>query len=155
MSLRVYVNGVQIFGNNEMYPATREELTRQGAKWNDGCFDDIEIKDPQSLMEAVEKDVFGVGSYFHNLFEENKNYIPNKDFLFSEHDKDDKIHNIIWDKTTGELNEYIWLRMRWFIEDRRIFTSYELYQAIKNDVIIKDDLTLELKPNHKIIACRY
>ena len=59
MSNRFYVNDVQIFGNNEMFEHTYEELKKQGAVWEDGCFREIEITDPQSLIDAVEKDVFG------------------------------------------------------------------------------------------------
>ena len=56
MSNRFYVNGVQIYGNNEMFQRTKDELTKQGAKWNDGAFGVIEIKDPQALMDVVTKD---------------------------------------------------------------------------------------------------
>lgn len=35
MSNRFYVNDVQIFGNNEMFKKTYEELKRQGVEWNE------------------------------------------------------------------------------------------------------------------------
>ena len=35
MSNRFYVNGVQIFGNNEMFQHTYDELVRQGGKWTE------------------------------------------------------------------------------------------------------------------------
>lgn len=39
---------------------TFAELEKQGAEWTeDGTFDAIEIKDPQGLMDAVEKDSTG------------------------------------------------------------------------------------------------
>ena len=57
MSNRFYVNDVQIFGNNEMFERTYEELKKQGAGWTEDCtFDEIKITDPQALMDAVEKD---------------------------------------------------------------------------------------------------
>ena len=57
MSNRFYVNDVQIFGNNEMFERTYEELKKQGAEWTeDYTFGEIEITDPQALMDAVEKD---------------------------------------------------------------------------------------------------
>ena len=57
MSNRFYVNDVQIFGNNEMFKRTYEELKKQGAKWDEnGCFRKIKIKDPQALIDAVDND---------------------------------------------------------------------------------------------------
>ena len=57
MSNRFYVNDKQIFGNNEMFKNTYAELERQGAEWTeDGTFSAIEIKEPQGLMDAVEKE---------------------------------------------------------------------------------------------------
>lgn len=79
MSNRFYVNDVQIFGNNEMFDRTYEELKKQGAEWTeDGTFNEIEIKDPQALIEAVDNDRL---EYLKKVYDYGKNYMHSLEFF--------------------------------------------------------------------------
>ena len=147
MSLRFYVNGIQIFGNNEMFPLTEEELTSQGAKWYDGGFDMIEIKDPQSLMQAVEEDIC---DFLKEVLRKDFEEIRDEDLLLG---SPVAFKNYIWDKN-GVKRENIWERLLWWLEDKRIFTSFNLYLAIKDDVDYKNG-KLILKEGHNIVACMF
>lgn len=147
MSLRFYVNGVQIFGNNEMFPLTKEELTRQGAEWYDGGFDMIEIKDPQSLMQAVEEDVC---AFLKNALYKDFEEIKDEDLLLG---SPSAFKNYIWDRN-GVKRSNVWERLLWWVEEKRIFTSFNLYLAIKGDVDFKDG-KLILKEGHNIVACMF
>lgn len=141
MSNRFYVNDVQIFGNNEMFPKTYEELKKQGAEWTEDCtFSEIEITDPQALMDAVEQDTF---EYLKNITTENvienNKFIKNKDFS-EVHDKElawsdfeDDIKLRIYSKN-GEIRPHVWRKIGCWVEEQRFLTSFNLYQAIKNDV---------------------
>ena len=160
MSNRFYINDVQIFGNNEMFERTYEELKKQGAEWTeDGTFGVIEIKDPQALMDAVETDTL---EYLKTLLTEDvyvkeKKTWVDKDFK-DVHDKDillsdfeDELKSEVWDLETGEQEKYVWRKMCWWISSKRVFTSYNLYQAIQNDVDFEKGV-LKLKEGHKITA---
>lgn len=163
MSNRFYVNDVQIFGNNEMFPKTYEELEKQGAEWDDGTFDEIEITDPQTLMDAVEQDTF---EYLKKVTTENvfdkktlKSY--NRDFkdvhdkeLILDEDFEDEFKYNCYDLQTGEIERNVWLRISWWIHSTRAFASYLLYQAIKNDIDFKNG-KLVLKEGHSIKASMY
>ena len=162
MSNRFYVNDVQIFGNNEMFPKTYKELKKQGAKWtDDGTFDAIEIKDPQSLMEAVEQDILGFlkDALTVDVYDKEKEGWSDKDFkdvhdkdiLLSDWEDDFKYH--IWDEE-GEMQKPVWLHLQWWLNQKRVFTSYILYQAIKGDVDFKEG-KLVLKEGHTITATMY
>lgn len=83
MSNRFYVNDVQIFGNNEMFKNTYDELKKQGAKWTEDCtFDEIEIEDPQSLLNAVEEDSLEYlkKCLTEDVWDEKKKKFVNKSF---------------------------------------------------------------------------
>lgn len=163
MSNRFYVNDVQVFGNNEMFPKTHEELKKQGAEWTeDFTFGEIEIKDPQALMDAVEQDTFEYLKKIttENVFENDK-FIKNKDFS-EVHDKElawsdfeDDIKLRIYSKN-GEIRPHVWRKIGWWVEEKRFLTSFNLYQAIKNDVCFDDKKNkLVLKDGHRIIAAMY
>ena len=163
MSNRFYVNDVQIFGSNEMFECTYEELKKQGAVWADGCFGEIEIKDPQSLIDAVEKDVFGflLDALTKDVLDEKtlKFYdrdfkdIHDKELLLSDKFEDDFKFNI-FNLPNSELNKNIWQKIGWWLNEKRVFTSYILYQAIKKDVYFEKG-KLKLKEGHKITASMY
>ena len=162
MSNRFYVNDVQIFGNNEMFERTANELKEQGAKFEDGCFEAIEIKDPQGLMRAVELDTF---EYLKKWATEdvidrvNKKFIKHRDFS-EVHDKElffgsfeDEWKWCIYDEN-GEIELNTWHTIEYMISTTRLFTSYILYKAIKNDVEYTKD-GFVLKEGHKITAEMY
>lgn len=163
MSNRFYVNDVQIFGNNEMFSKTYEELKKQGAEWTeDFTFEEIEITDPQALMDAVEQDTF---EYLKKITTEdvieNHKFIKNKDFS-EVHDKElawsdfeDDIKLRIYSKN-GKIRPHVWRNIGWWVEEKRFLTSFNLYQAIKNDVCFDGKKNkLMLKDGHRIIAKMY
>lgn len=163
MSNRFYVNDVQIFGNNEMFPKTYEELKKQGAEWTeDFTFGEIEITDPQALMDAVEQDTFEHLKKIttENVIENNK-FIKNKDFS-EVHDKElawsdfeDDIKLRIYSEN-GEIRPHVWRNIGWWVEEKRFLTSFNLYQAIKNDVCFDGKKNkLMLKDGRRIIAKMY
>ena len=59
MSTRFYINGVQIFGNGDMYENTRQELIKQISLdcYKEEYFHDKKIKDPDALLMAIENDI--------------------------------------------------------------------------------------------------
>ena len=162
MSNRFYVNDVQIFGNNEMFDRTYKELEKQGAEWTeDWTFDAIEIKDPQALMEAVEKDSL---EYLKKLctedvWNEQKQTFGDKKFE-DVHDSDlilsefpDALKNRAYTES-GEVRHNAWCSIGWWLEEKRFFTSWILYHAIENDVNFENG-NLKLKEGHTITACMY
>ena len=163
MSNRFYVNDVQIFGNNEMFERTYEELKKQGAEWTeDYTFNEIEIKDPQALMDAVEKDSLEYLKKLctENVFDEESNDFVNKKFedvLDSDLILDvygDTLKNRAYTKN-GEVRNKAWQSIGWWLEEKRILTSWNLYQAIKNDVKFDKQGNLVLKEGHEITARMY
>jgi hypothetical protein len=163
MSNRFYVNDVQIFGNNEMFERTYEELKKQGAEWTEDCtFGEIEITDPQALMNAVEKDSL---EYLKKLctemvLDEEKGTYKNKSFE-DVHDSDlilsvygDTLKNRAYTKK-GEVRNKAWRSIGWWLEEKRILTSWNLYQAIKDDVEFDKQENLVLKKCHTITASMY
>lgn len=164
MSNRFYVNDVQIFGNNEMFPKTYEELKKQGAEWTeDYTFGEIEITDPQSLMDAVEQDTF---EYLKKITTEdilnekslkfyNRDFkdVHDKELILDEKFEDDFKYNC-YDLQTGEIEKNVWQRIGWWIDSKRAFTSYNLYMAIRKDVDFEKG-KLVLKEGHKITASMY
>ena len=163
MSNRFYVNGVQIFGNNEMFPETYNELKKQGAEWtDDGTFDEIEITNPQALMRAVELDIF---KYLKEVATENVidkvNKKVHKHIDFSKvHDTDlfwsdfeDDLKSCIYTED-GEIETNTWRYLIYFINEKRVFTPYILFQAIENDITIEGN-QIRLKEGHTITAEMY
>lgn len=161
MSNRFYVNDVQIFGNNEMFDRTYEELKKQGAEWTeDGTFNEIEIKDPQALIEAVDNDSL---EYLKKVCMEfwdeksgkrvNKNFEDVHDFDLILSSYGDTLKDYIYTEK-GEVRKNAWRRAGWWLEDKRILTGWNLYQAMKNDVNFENGV-LKLKEGHKITASMY
>lgn len=163
MSNRFYVNNVQIFGNNEMFKNTYDELKKQGAEWTeDGTFGTIEISNPQALMEAVEKDslLYLKNRLTKDVWSDRKNKCINRQFskitdkhlLENKILKKDFIHCLYNGK--GEVKKHTWRRLMWWINEKRAFTGLTLYLAIQNEVVFKDG-ELKLKEDGKITACMY
>lgn len=66
MSLRTYINGNEWLGNNILPDVIKEELIRQGCKFDNGLVcDKFEVKDLDGLVKATEK-------YIMDLYEEDK-----------------------------------------------------------------------------------
>lgn len=161
MSQRFYVNGVQIFGNNEMFENTHDEIARQGGVWDDVdlCLPETEIIDPQALMDAVEKDSLEYLKKIltKNAWSERKNKCINRPFsrltdkhiLLSEYDNKEVLHRLYTNK--GEVRKNAWRFLQYWVEGLRIFTGLNLYNAIKSEVEFKDG-KLVLKDGGKIIA---
>lgn len=55
MSYRTYVEGTQVFGNNEYYPEWIEFIKEQGIEVNDECIYEGEIKDFMKALQIIEK----------------------------------------------------------------------------------------------------
>ena len=152
MSNRFYVNGVQIFGNNEMYNNTYDELVRQGGKFtDDGILPKMRITEPQALMEAVTKDTA----------EQVRRFVDDKPFdLLTDSELLCSplvrygMRDCLYDHKKN-LRTNAWERMKWYIEDKRVFTPYLLYTAIKGCVVVMDDSRLVLKPRRVITAEMY
>ncbi len=164
MSQRFYVNGEQIFGNNEMFPKTHDEIARQGGVWDDDdlILPETEITDPQALMDAVEEDSLQyLKKCCIEYWDEKKgkevkkpfSRVTDKDLLLSSfwNYKEFKVRAYARD---GSVKKNVWRQMKWMIEEKRIFTSLNLYLAIKSEVEMKDG-KLVLKDGGKITASMF
>lgn len=159
MSIRFYVNGVQIFGNNEMFNRTFKELERQGADMDDDFIPEFEIKDPQALMEAIEYDslvdlrerctreVFN--SKTHKYTDLDFQTLKDSDLIL----ENDGLKEAAYEED-GTPKKNVYRFFAWWIKSKRLLTSYNLYMAIKDDVETKDG-KLVLKEGHKITAEMY
>ncbi len=164
MSQRFYVNGVQIFGNNEMFKNTHDEIARQGGVWDDEdlCLPETEITDPQALMDAVEKDSLEYLKKIltKNVWSDRKNKLINRPFsrltdkhiLLSECDSKEVLHRLYTNK--GEVRKNAWRFLQYWVEGLRIFTGLNLYNAIKSEVYFNEG-RMVLKETGKIIAEMY
>lgn len=164
MSNRFYVNGVQIFGNNEMFRRTHDEIVRQGGEWDDVdlILPKTEIKDPQALMDAVEKDSLEYlkKALTEKVWSDKKgccvkrpfSRLSDKHLLLSDFTKKDVLLRAYTIK--GEIRKNAWKYLKWWIEEKRVFSSLTLYLAIQNDVEEKEG-KLVLKEGHNIIATMY
>ncbi len=160
MSNRFYVNGVQIYGNNEMFQRTKDELTKQGAKWNDGAFGVIEIKDPQALMDVVTKDSL---EYLKDIMMDHYDPVKEEDVekSFDELTDVDALGSLlpkeflscIYTKN-GEPFPLAYARIANWIANKRAMIPYLLWTVIKDDVTFEEG-ELHLKEGHTITACMY
>lgn len=160
MSNRFYVNNVQIYGNNEMFKRTKEELTKQGAKWNGGTFGVIEIKDPQALMDVVTKDSL---EYLKDIMMDHYDPVKEEDVekSFEELTDIDALGSLLPKefisclyKKDGEVYPLAFRRIEGWIANKRAMIPYLLWTIIKDDVDYKEG-KLFLKEGHTITACMY
>jgi hypothetical protein len=152
MSNRFYVNGVQIFGNNEMFDCTYEELKRQGGNWeDDGYLPKMEITDPQALIEAVTKDSL---EYLKNWLTKKKKFedLTDVDLLLNNMFPKELISCCY--KEDGTVNTRAYGYIEGYLQEKRIFTPFCLYMAIK-DCVERKNGKLVLKEGKKIIAEMY
>lgn len=152
MSNRFYVNGVQIFGNNEMFDCTYEELKRQGGDWDDdnGILPEMEVKDPQSLMEAVTKDSL---TYLKECLTEKKKFddLTDSDLILNNSDSKWLKKNLY--KEDGTPDPLAFIHAEWDLKRMRAFTPFFLYLAIRDCVNLDyNTMKLSLKEGEKIIA---
>ncbi len=163
MSQRFYINGEQIFGNNEMFQNTHDEIARQGGVWDkeDLILPETEITDPQGLMDAVEKDSLEyLKKVLTNVWSDEKNdfvdrpfsEITDKDILLNENN-DKEFVRMLYTKD-GEVRKNAWQHLSYLIDCERAFTSFNLYNVIKSEVEFKDG-KMVLKDGGKIIAEMY
>lgn len=160
MSQRFYVNGVQIFGNDEMFKNTHDEIARQGGIWDDEdlMLPKTEIKDPQALMDAVEKDSLEYLKHCYSKYFSLKrkewvskpfSSLTDKQILLSDYSNKDVLLRAFTAK--GEVRKNAWKNLLYWIEGKRVFTGLVLYLAIQNEVETKEG-KLTLKDGGKIIA---
>jgi hypothetical protein len=94
------------------------------------------------------------------VFDEEKGTYKNKNFE-DVHDSDlilSDYGDTLKDRAytdKGEVRNNAWRSIGWWLEDKRILTSWNLYQAIKNDVEFDKQENLVLKEGHTITACMY
>lgn len=125
MSYRTYVNGVQIFGNNETYEEWTDFIVSQGIKVNSENYYKGEITDFMGALAVIEKITLrltkersdlikkngGLNGRFRELFDWTN--IPNK--LESE-DKDDKYRDSLFDKLMDLVdNSYAFLPYTFYL----------------------------------------
>ena len=160
MSNRFYVNGVQIYGNNEMFQRTKDELTKQGAKWSDGTFGVIEITDPQALMDVVTKDSL---EYLKDIMMDHYDPVKEEDVekSFDELTDNDALSSLLPKEflscvytKDGEPNPLAYRRIENWIANKRVMIPYLLWTVIKDDVDYKEG-KLVLKEGHSITAAMY
>ena len=161
MSNRFYVNGVQIFGNNEMFQKTHDFITSQGGVWTEDYWilEKTEITDPQGLMDAVTEDSL---TYLRECLTRDKKFeeltdidlvvgkLFNKDLLIRLYNKDGSI------KINNDWDFQIYEKLEDWIETKRFMIPYALWLAIK-DCVDRDYNTMKmiLKKDKKIIVEMY
>ena len=160
MSNRFYVNNVQIYGNNEMFKRTKDELTKQGAKWNGGTFGTIEITDPQALMNVVTKDSL---EFLKDIMMDHYDPVKEEDVekTFDELTDIDALSSLlpkellscIYEKD-GKPNLLAYRRIENWIANKRVMTPYLLWIVIKDDVSFEEG-KMVLKEGHTITASMY
>lgn len=123
MSYRTYVNGVQIFGNNDYFEEWEEFIKSKGIEIDeDGCYDG-EIDDVMSMFEVIDK-------ITRRLINERHQKVLNKETNFR-------------GKPLRELTDFsdsIWLddKISIFmfnqrtIEDTYCFLPYQVYLSVKD-----------------------
>lgn len=162
MSNRFYVNGEQIYGNNEMFTRTRNELEKQGANWtDDGTFSTIEITDPQALMEVITKDSL---EYLKEKMMNHYDPIKNEDVekSFEELTDIDALGSMFNPRSfleciyadNGEVDLLAFRHIEYWFADKRAMTPYLLWTVIKDDVSCEKG-KIVLKEGHKITASMY
>lgn len=161
MSNRFYVNDVQIFGKNEMFDCTYEEIKRQGGDWDDdnGLLPKMEITDPQGLMDAVTEDSL---LCLKECLTDSKTFekLNDTDILLSDFDDKELLKRLYNDDGTINKNNFfglpIYIRLQNWIGVKRCFTPFMLWIAIKDCVDMDyNTMKLSLKEGQKIIAEMY
>lgn len=156
MSNRFHVNGYQVFGNHELFPETAKFMRGvcRAEFDSDGCFNDTVVGDITGLIRAIALDTYDeMKSWAEDdasvlvskllpkrltepLFERESNIFP---------DPRDRIKEV-------PLSFY-W-QMKWFLDDKRIATVYNLvnYLITRGDAAISEQGELQIVPGRQILA---
>jgi len=156
MSNRFHVNGYQVFGNHELFPETEKFMrdTCHAEFNNDGCFGDTEVTDLNGLVKAVALDVYDemkpwatddasvlLSKLFPKcligaIFERESNTFP---------DPRDRIK---------EVPLLFYWQVKWFLDDKRIATVYNLVNHLmaRGDAVIDKEGELQVVPGRQILA---
>ena len=125
MSYRTYINGVQLFGNNESYPEWDNMLVKQGIEISsDGKYDG-ELTDFMAMLEALEQIVMRL-ELDYRVTTTNLSLFDNR---------------WIYDDTKTELlndNEYglsLFDRLMDFRDNSYIFLPVVAYESCKNQLV--------------------
>lgn len=163
MSNRFYVNGVQIFGNNEMFQKTHDFITSQGGVWTEDYWvlEKTEIKDPQGLMDAVTEDSL---TYLKDYLTSDKKFeeLTDIDLVVGKFFDKDLLIRLYHEDGSIKINNgwdfQIYEKLEDWIEMKRFMTPYTLWLAIK-DCVNKNEKSkareLTLKEGKKIIVEMY
>lgn len=161
MSNRFYIDGYQVFGNYEMFSRTEKALTKQGAQWtDDGTFSKIKITDIESLLNAIEldslyylKDFLCQEKYdfetHKQIPQRNFNDLEDSDFLCSRR-YNTYLKDICFTKK-GAPRPHSYRMLADFLDEKRIFTAYNVWTHIKSKCEYKDG-KLVIKPHRTIYA---
>lgn len=156
MSNRFHVNKYQVFGNHELFPETEKFMleTCHAKVDGDGCFGPTEVTDLDGLVRAVALDTYDQMKEWAKddasvllskllpkrltwaIFERESNTFP---------DPRDRVK---------EVPLLFYWQFKWFIDDRRIATVYNLvnYLMVKGDAIIDEKGSLQIVPGRQIFA---
>lgn len=113
MSYRTYVNGQQLFGNNEIYPQWIDFLKTQGVEIDeDDCYRNGEIKNVMKAIETLEQIVWDI--HKHRL--KHPKQFPNSMFDITnipetlknqpKKEPDSKFNNSLLDKLINVTEHY-------------------------------------------------
>lgn len=156
MSNRFYVNGFQIFGNNEMFQKTHDFITSQGGVWVEDYWilEKTEIKDPQGLMDAITEDSL---TYLKENLTTDKKFEELTDIDLVVGKFFDKHLLISLYRRDGSIR---YEKLEDWIEMMRFMTPYKLLWLAIKDCVNENkdpskDLGLTLKEGKKIIAEMY
>lgn len=125
MSYRTYVNGVQIFGNNETYEEWTDFIVSQGIKVNSENYYKGEITDFMGALVVIEKITLRLTKERSDLIKKNGSLngrfrelfdwtnIPNK---LETEDKDDKYRESLFDNLVDLIdNSYAFLPYTFYL----------------------------------------
>lgn len=156
MSSRFHVNGYQVFGNHELFPETEKFMrdTCHAEFDGDGRFGDTEVTDLNGLIKAVALDTYDqmkewatddasvlLSKLFPKdltgaIFERESNTFP---------DPRDRVK---------EVPLSLYWQFKWFIDDKRIATVYNLVNYLLNEGTARIDGkdAISIVPGKKVFA---
>lgn len=156
MSSRFHVNSYQVFGNHELFPETEKFMleTCHAKVDGDGCFGDTEVTDLNGLVRAVALDTYDemkpwatddasvlLSKLFPKrltgaIFERESHTFP---------DPRDRIK---------EVPLLFYWQMKWFLDDKRIATVYNLVNHLmaRGDVVIGSKGELQVVLGKQILT---
>lgn len=159
MSDRFYVNGYQVFGNDEMFAETYKFLKSEcpAAFREDGSMDDAEIKDINGLVRAISLD----------MYDELKTWATDDASTLISRINPERLVEPLLKQSSNVYPDprdriahhpfKFYHELRYFLDDRRIATVYNLVTHLLNhgDVVIVGGDTLKIADRHKIMARYY